>query len=226
MVITVPTTLEDDMARVAILGGNRIPFARSNGPYATASNQDMLTAALDGLVERTGIDPHLIEDVRWGCVQQQGEQGFDIARNAGAIRRRPATHHDHLRGERLLPALDEFLDAGSGVQAKDVIALVSGTPVLTVSNLEGFIAEGGMLELYAFGRNIVFGEVDGPDGTKIKASILFPNDPRRGHDARRVRHGGPRGRARRRTARAGGPRGRDRRCRGSAQRRQGALICL
>ena len=34
------------------------------------------------LVERTGIDPHLIEDVRWGCVQQQGEQGFDIARIA------------------------------------------------------------------------------------------------------------------------------------------------
>mgnify|MGYP006976422481 CR=1 FL=1 len=32
--------------RVAILGGNRIPFARSNGPYFTASNSDMLTAAL------------------------------------------------------------------------------------------------------------------------------------------------------------------------------------
>ena len=34
---------------------NRIPFARSNGPYAKASNQDMLTTALDGLIERTGI---------------------------------------------------------------------------------------------------------------------------------------------------------------------------
>ena len=37
--------------RVAVLGGNRIPFARSNGAYAHASNQDMLTAALDGLVD-------------------------------------------------------------------------------------------------------------------------------------------------------------------------------
>ncbi len=35
--------------RVAVLGGNRIPFARSNSVYAKASNQDMLTAALDGL---------------------------------------------------------------------------------------------------------------------------------------------------------------------------------
>ena len=45
------------------------------------------------LVKRTGIDPHLIEDVRWGCVQQQGEQGFDIARIAPwspACRSRPA----------------------------------------------------------------------------------------------------------------------------------------
>ena len=37
--------------RVAVVGGNRIPFARSNAAYARASNQDMLTAALDGLVD-------------------------------------------------------------------------------------------------------------------------------------------------------------------------------
>ena len=37
---------------VAVLGGNRIPFARSDGAYAQASNQDMFTAALDGLVDR------------------------------------------------------------------------------------------------------------------------------------------------------------------------------
>ncbi|MEU5685049.1 acetyl-CoA C-acetyltransferase [Streptomyces venezuelae] len=41
--------------RVAVLGGSRVPFARSDGPYATASNQDMLTAVVDGLVERHGL---------------------------------------------------------------------------------------------------------------------------------------------------------------------------
>ena len=41
------------LRRVAIVGGNRIPFARSNTVYATASNQEMLTSALDGLVERS-----------------------------------------------------------------------------------------------------------------------------------------------------------------------------
>src|SRR5215218_786715 len=40
---------------VAVLGGNRIPFARRNGRYAAASNQDLLTAALDGLVARFGL---------------------------------------------------------------------------------------------------------------------------------------------------------------------------
>ncbi|GAA2291907.1 acetyl-CoA C-acetyltransferase [Streptomyces kunmingensis] len=38
--------------RVAVIGGSRIPFARSDGPYATASNQEMLTVALDGLAGR------------------------------------------------------------------------------------------------------------------------------------------------------------------------------
>jgi acetyl-CoA acetyltransferase len=41
--------------RVAIVGGNRIPFARADGAYATAANQEMLSAALDGLVERYGL---------------------------------------------------------------------------------------------------------------------------------------------------------------------------
>ena len=41
--------------RVAILGGNRIPFARSDGAYANASNQDMFTAALGGLIDRFSL---------------------------------------------------------------------------------------------------------------------------------------------------------------------------
>lgn len=40
----------DKVRRVAIVGGNRIPFARSNGAYSHASNQEMFTSALKGLV--------------------------------------------------------------------------------------------------------------------------------------------------------------------------------
>lgn len=51
-----------------VLGGNRIPFARSNGAYAKASNQDMLTAAVDGLVERHGLAGERLGEVAAGAV--------------------------------------------------------------------------------------------------------------------------------------------------------------
>ncbi|MHC6227572.1 acetyl-CoA C-acetyltransferase [Pseudomonas sp. X10] len=54
--------------RVAIIGGNRIPFARSNGAYANASNQAMLTAALEGLVERYGLHGLRLGEVVAGAV--------------------------------------------------------------------------------------------------------------------------------------------------------------
>ncbi|MDR6712023.1 acetyl-CoA C-acetyltransferase [Pseudomonas hunanensis] len=54
--------------RVAILGGNRIPFARSNGAYANASNQAMLTAALEGLVERYRLHGLRLGEVVAGAV--------------------------------------------------------------------------------------------------------------------------------------------------------------
>lgn len=54
--------------KVAILGGNRIPFARSNGVYANASNSDMLTASLNGLVERFDLQGERLGEVVAGAV--------------------------------------------------------------------------------------------------------------------------------------------------------------
>ncbi len=54
--------------RAAILGGNRIPFARQNGAYADASEEDMLTAALDGLVARFGLAGERLGEVVAGAV--------------------------------------------------------------------------------------------------------------------------------------------------------------
>src|SRR5690625_5154317 len=55
-------------ARAAIIGGNRIPFARSGREYARASNQDMLTAALDGLIARSGLAGRELGEVVGGAV--------------------------------------------------------------------------------------------------------------------------------------------------------------
>jgi acetyl-CoA C-acetyltransferase len=67
--------------RAAILGGNRIPFARSNGPYGEASNQDMLTAALDGLVARFNLQGERLGEVVAGAVLKHSRD-FNLTREA------------------------------------------------------------------------------------------------------------------------------------------------
>ena len=65
--------------RVAIIGGNRIPFARSNGAYANVSNGDMLTAALNGLVERYSLQGLRIGEVVAGAVLKHSRD-FNLTR--------------------------------------------------------------------------------------------------------------------------------------------------
>jgi acetyl-CoA C-acetyltransferase len=91
---------------VAILGGNRIPFARSNGPYAAASNQDMLTAALDGLVARFGLAGERLGEVAAGAVLKHSKD-FNLTREC-------------VLGSRLspeTPAYDVQQACGTGLQA-------------------------------------------------------------------------------------------------------------
>ncbi|WP_458320049.1 acetyl-CoA C-acetyltransferase [Mycolicibacterium brisbanense] len=65
--------------RVAVLGGNRIPFARSDGAYANASNQDMFTAALDGLIDRFGLAGERLGAVIGGAVLKHSRD-FNLMR--------------------------------------------------------------------------------------------------------------------------------------------------
>ena len=65
--------------RVAIIGGNRIPFARSNTVYAKASNQEMLTAALQGLVDRFNLHGERMGDVAAGAVMKHSRD-FNLVR--------------------------------------------------------------------------------------------------------------------------------------------------
>ena len=92
--------------RVAIIGANRIPFARSNGPYAQASNQAMLTAALDGLVSRLGLQSERIGEFAAGAVLKHSRD-FNLARET-------------VLGSRLAPetpASDVQMACGTGLQA-------------------------------------------------------------------------------------------------------------
>ena len=67
--------------RVAIIGGNRIPFARSNTVYADASNQEMLTAAIDGLATRYGLEGERLDLVVAGAVLKHSRD-FNLTRES------------------------------------------------------------------------------------------------------------------------------------------------
>jgi acetyl-CoA C-acetyltransferase len=67
--------------RVAVVGGNRIPFARSNTVYADASNQEMLTAAVDGLVTRYGLEGERVGEVVAGAVLKHSRD-FNLTRES------------------------------------------------------------------------------------------------------------------------------------------------
>jgi acetyl-CoA acyltransferase len=60
----------------------RTPVGKRNGGLAGIHSADLSALVLQAIVERTGIDPALVDDVIWGCVMQVGEQTFDIARTA------------------------------------------------------------------------------------------------------------------------------------------------
>lgn len=97
--------------RVAIVGGNRIPFARSNTLYATTSNQEMLISALDGLVERFNLHGERLGEVVAGAVLKHSRD-FNLTREC-------------VLGSRLAaetPAYDLQQACGTGLEAALLVA--------------------------------------------------------------------------------------------------------
>ncbi len=97
--------------KVAVLGGNRIPFARSDDAYAHASNQDMLTAALDGLVDRFGLHGERLGEVAGGAVLKHSHDR-DLTRES-------------VLGSRLAaetPAYDVQQACGTGLETTILVA--------------------------------------------------------------------------------------------------------
>jgi len=73
--------MTDSIRRVAIVGGSRIPFCRSNTVYADKSNLDMLSAVLDGIVQRFELDGTQLDEVTAGAVMTHSRD-FNLAREA------------------------------------------------------------------------------------------------------------------------------------------------
>jgi acetyl-CoA C-acetyltransferase len=97
--------------RVAVIGGNRIPFARSNSAYAHASNQDMLTAALDGLIDRFGLQGERLGEVAGGAVLKHSHDRDLTRESVLGTRLAPET-----------PAYDVQQACGTGLETTILVA--------------------------------------------------------------------------------------------------------
>ncbi len=97
--------------RVAIIGGNRIPFARSNTVYATSSNQEMFTATLQGLVDRFNLHGERLGDVVGGAVMKHSRD-FNLVRESVLS----------TTLSRDTPAFDLQQACGTGLEAAMVVA--------------------------------------------------------------------------------------------------------
>ncbi|RII22160.1 3-ketoacyl-CoA thiolase [Streptomyces sp. YIM 130001] len=112
--------------RVAVVGGSRIPFARADGPYATASNQEMLTAALDGLADRYGLRGRTVGEFVAGAVLKHSRD-FNLARET-------------VLGSALdprTPAYDIQQACGTGLQA-----VIAAANKIALGQLDSAIAGG------------------------------------------------------------------------------------
>ncbi|MBV9603825.1 MAG: acetyl-CoA C-acetyltransferase [Solirubrobacterales bacterium] len=103
--------MNTSVRRVAVLGGIRIPFARQNGPYARASNQDMMTATLEALIGKFSLQGEILGEVSAGGVLKHSRD-FNLTREC-------------VLGTRLdphTPAYDVQQACGTGLEAAILVA--------------------------------------------------------------------------------------------------------
>ena len=108
--------MTNTLRKVAIIGGTRIPFCRSNTLYADLSNQDMMAAAMNGLVDKFGLKNAHVDEVAGGAVVTHSRD-FNLAREAVlSTKLAPSTP-----GITLMQACGTSLQAAMGSAAKIAI---------------------------------------------------------------------------------------------------------
>jgi acetyl-CoA acetyltransferase family protein len=131
------------MTTAVIVDAVRTPLGRRNGKLKDWHPVDLAAETLNALVERTGIDPGIVDDVVMGCVMQIGEQAVNVARNAvlaaGWPEDVPGTTIDRQCGSSQQAA--HFAAQGVIAGAYDVV-VASGVEVMTRVPMGSSMADG------------------------------------------------------------------------------------
>jgi acetyl-CoA C-acetyltransferase len=158
------------MAEAYIVAAARTAGGKKGGRLSGWHPSDLAAQVLDALVERTGVDPALIEDVIMGCVGQAGEQSNNVGRNAVMASKLPesvpSTSVDrqcgssqqalHFAAQAVMSGTSDVIVAG-GVQQMSMIpissAMVAGQPLGfedPFSGSKGWIKRYGTQEVSQF----------------------------------------------------------------------------
>jgi acetyl-CoA C-acetyltransferase len=133
--------IHDKPRRVAIIGSNRIPFARAFTAYSKKTNQDMLTAALKGLVGRFGLEGKRLGDVAAGAVMKHSRD-FNLARESvlgsGLDPHTPAFDLQRACGTSLEAAIDIGYKIAAGQIDTGIAAGVDSTSDVPIVFRDGF----------------------------------------------------------------------------------------
>ncbi len=111
------------MTEIVIIDAVRSPIGKRNGGLSSMHPAELLSAVLQGLVERTGIDPGEVGQIVTGCVSQVGEQSFNIGRTAWLSAGFPLE----------VPATTVDTQCGSSQQATNLAAALVGSGVVDVA---------------------------------------------------------------------------------------------
>lgn len=117
------------MPDAVIVAAVRTPVARAaadTGWFRDVRAEDLSAGVIAGVVTRAGVDPALVEDVRWGCVQQQGEQGFDVARIAALVAGLPVQTCGVTINRNCGSSLQAIIDAAASIAAGHDRVVVAG----------------------------------------------------------------------------------------------------
>src|SRR5258706_8950453 len=132
--------IQSQARKVAVVGYNRIPFARHNTNYANASNQDMMVAALNGLIEKYKLHGQLLGEVAGGAVIKHTREFNLIRESLMSTSLNPATP-----GCDLQQACDTGIEAaiyiGNKIALGQIEAGIAGG-VDSTSNVPIVISEG------------------------------------------------------------------------------------
>ncbi len=114
------------MARAVVLSAVRTPIGRYGGALAHVRPDDLAAVAIAAAVERSGVEPGLVDDVYFGCANQAGEDNRNVARMAVLLAGLPETVAGVTLNRLCASGLSAVISASHAVMAGDVDVAIAG----------------------------------------------------------------------------------------------------